>query len=138
MPLKIENLFKSKNVADTWKGLKTLTGENSHGQSQSSMTTGERRTFSNNLNDFFCRYENTDHNLNMSDLINRTSGKSPYDGFTINKEDVKKVFTKVNVRKYVGPDDVCSKLQKVCAPQLCQVFSTLFTWSLKDGIVPGV
>ena len=50
---KIENLFKSKNVADTWKGLKTLTGENSHGQSQSSMTTGERRTFSNNLNDFF-------------------------------------------------------------------------------------
>ena len=32
---KIENMFKSKNVADTWKGLKTLTGENSHGQSQS-------------------------------------------------------------------------------------------------------
>ena len=26
----------------------------------------------------------------------------------------------------------------MCAPQLCQVFSTLFTWSLKDGIVPGV
>ena len=42
---KIENLFKSKNVADTWIGLKTLTGENSHGQSRSSMTTGERRTF---------------------------------------------------------------------------------------------
>ena len=125
-------------MADTWKGLKTLTGENSHGQSQSSMTTGERRTFSNNLNDFFCRYENVDHNLNMSDLINRTSGQSPYDGFTINKEDAKMVFTKVNVRKSVGPDDICSKLLKVCAPQLCQVFSTLFTWSLKDGIVPGL
>ena len=135
---KIENLFKSKNVAVTWKGLKTLTGENSHGQSQSSMTTGERRTFSNNLNDFFCRYENVDHNLNMSDLINRTSGQSPYDGFTINKEDVKMVFTKVNVRKSVGPDGICSKLLKVCAPQLCQVFSTLFTWSLKDCIVPGL
>ena len=26
----------------------------------------------------------------------------------------------------------------MCVPQLCQVFSTLFTWSLKDGIVPGV
>ena len=26
----------------------------------------------------------------------------------------------------------------MCAPQLCQVFSTLFTWSLKDGIDPGV
>ena len=90
--------------------------ENSHGQSQSSMTTGERCTFSNNLNDFFCRYENTDHNQNVSDLINRTSGQSPYDGFTINKEDVKKVFTKVNVRKSAGPDGVCSKLMKVCAP----------------------
>ena len=107
---KIENLFKSIYVADTWKGLKTLTGENSHGQSQSSTTTGERRTSSNNLNDFFCRYENTDYNLNMSDLINRTSGQSTYDGFTINKEDVKKVFTKVNVRKSVGPDGVCRKL----------------------------
>ena len=77
-------------MADTWKGLKTLTGENSHGKSQSSITTGERRTFSNNRNYFFCRYENTDHNPNMSDLINRTSGQSPYDGFAINKEDFKK------------------------------------------------
>ena len=76
------------------KRLKTHTGENSHGQSQSSMTTGERRTFSNNQNDFFCRYENTDHNLNMSDLINRTSGQSPCDGFTINKEDDKKYSLK--------------------------------------------
>ena len=104
-----KNLFKSNNAADTWKGLKTLTGENSHRQSHSSMTTGVRRTFSNNLNDFFCRYENTNHNLNMSDLINRTTGQSPYDGFTINKEDVKKVFTTVNVKKTVGPDGVCSK-----------------------------
>ena len=103
--------------------------------SQSSMTTGEHRTFSNNLNDFFCRYENTDHNLNMSDLINRTTGQSRHDGFTINKEDVKKYSLK---SMSVGPDGVCSKLLKVCAPQLCQVFSTQFTWSLKDGIVPGV
>ena len=73
----------------------------------------------------------------MTDLINRTSGQSPYDGFTINKADVKKVFTKVNVRTSVGQDGVCSKLLKMCAPQLCQVLSTLFTWSLKDGIVPG-
>ena len=102
------------------------------------MTNGEQRTFSNNLNDFFCSYENTDHNLNMWDLVNRTSGQSPYDGFTINKEDVKKVFTKVNVKKSAGPDGECSKLLKVCAPQLCQVFSTLRTWFMKYGIVPGL
>ena len=58
--------------------------------------------------------------------------------FTINKQDVKNVFIKVNVKKYIGPDVVCSNLLKVCAPQLCQVFSALFTWSLKDSIVPGV
>ena len=74
----------------------------------------------------------------MLDLINRTSGQSPYDGFTINKEDVKIVFTKVNVNRSVGKDGECSKLLKVCVTQLCQVFSTLFIWSLKDGIVPGV
>ena len=74
----------------------------------------------------------------MSDLINRTTGQSPNDGFTINKEDVKKIFTKVNVKKYVGPDGVCCKLLNVCTPQLCQVFSTQFTWFLKGGIVSGV
>ena len=76
--------------------------------------------------------------MNMSDLLNRTSGQSLFDGFTINKEDVKKVFTKVNVKKPVGPDGLCCKLLIVCVPHLCQVFSTLFIWSLKDGIVPGV
>ena len=74
----------------------------------------------------------------MSDQINRTTGQSPYDGFTINKEDVKKAFTKVNVKKSVGPDGACCKLLKVCTPQLCQVFSTLFTWSLNGVIVAGV
>ena len=41
-------------------------------------------------------------------------------------------------KKYVGPDVACSKVLKVCVLQHCQVLSTLFTWSLKDGIVPGV
>ena len=67
----------------------------------------------------------TDHNLNISDLINRILGHAPHHEFTINKQVVKKVFTKVNVKKSVGPDFVCSKLLKVRAPQLCQVFSTL-------------
>ena len=38
----------------------------------------------------------------------------------------------------VGPDGVCRKLLKVCAPLLCLLSSTLFTWSLKEGIVPDV
>ena len=82
------------------------------------MTTSEQHIFQNSLNDLFCRYEKTDHNLNMSDLINRTTGQSVYGGFTINKQDVNKVFTKVDVKKSVGKDGVCSELQKVCAPQL--------------------
>ena len=48
------------------------------------------------------------------------------------------IFTIVNAEKPVGPDGVCNKLQKVCAPQLYQVSSTLLTWALKDGIIPGV
>ena len=88
------------------------------------MTDGEQRTFANILYHFYCRYESTDHNLIISDLINRMTGQSPFDGFTINKEDVKKIFTKVNVKRSAGPDGVCCKLLKVCAPQLCQVFST--------------
>ena len=37
--------------------------------------------------------------MNMSDLMNKTTGQSPYDGFTINKDDVKKVLSIVNVKK---------------------------------------
>ena len=62
------------------------------------MTTGEQCTFSDNLNDFFCRYEKSDHNLNISDLINGTTGHTPHHELTLNKPDVKKVLNNVNVK----------------------------------------
>ena len=74
----------------------------------------------------------------MPDLINMTTDQSLFDGFSINKQDVKKVFTKSQCKKVIDPDGVCCKSLKALAPQLSQVFSTLLTWSLKDGIVPGV
>ena len=84
-----------------------------------------KRTFQNNLDDSFCTYEKTD-NLNISDLINRTTCYASHIELTINKQDVRKIFTKVNVKKSVGPDGVCNKLLSVFSPTLSGVCCTVY------------
>ena len=84
-------------------------------------------------------YNNNNNNNDNNDDNNKTTGHAPHHELTTkNKQGIKKVFTEVNVKRSVGPDGECSNLLKVCAPKHCQVFSTLFTWSLKDSTVPGV
>ena len=48
------------NMADAWDGLKTLTGEKKNMSSGSHMTAEEQAKFSNELNDFYCRFERDD------------------------------------------------------------------------------
>ena len=54
---KIEKQFQTGNMADAWDGLKTLKGEKKDMSSGSHMTTEEQVKFSNELNDFYCRFE---------------------------------------------------------------------------------
>ena len=46
------------------------------------------------------------------------------------------MFSKVKTNKAVGPDNICGRIIKSCASQLCHVFSLLFSWSLNDCCVP--
>ena len=45
---------------------------------------------------------------------------------------VESLFAKLKTRKAVRPDGISDRLLKPCASQLCQCFSILFSWSLKD------
>ena len=91
------------------------------------MTTDEQRTFSSHFDDFFCRCENTDHNLNMSNLISWTTDQSPYDGLALNKEDVNKVFTKVNAKTVCWPRWCMFQITKsVCSSTLSGVYHTVY------------
>ena len=60
--VKVEKQFQTGNMAGAWHGLKTLPGEKEkkNNSSGSHMTVEEQVKFSNELNDFYCRFESDD------------------------------------------------------------------------------
>jgi len=53
--------------------------------------------------------------------------------FEIDARIFEGIFLKLNIRKVIGPENICGRLLKSCASQLSIVFSQLFTWSLKEN-----
>ena len=47
-------------------------------------------------------------------------------------------FEHLKVRKASGPDNISGRLLKTCSPQLCEIFSQLFSWSVRDCTVPNL
>ena len=129
-------------MADAWDGLKILTGEKKDMSSGSHMTAEEQVKFSNELNDFDCRFERDnlgeDINSVMLELKEKIIECEEGNDFEINANVVESLFTKLNVKKAAGPDSISGKLLKVCASQLCRVFANLFNWSLRECCIPSV
>ena len=48
------------NMADAWRGLKTLTGQTKPKSVSCMITPNEQLEFSEKLNDFYCRFERDD------------------------------------------------------------------------------
>ena len=65
---KIEK-FQTGNMADAWDGLKTLTGEKKNKSSCSHMTAEEQVKFSNELTDFYCRFERDDLGEDINSVV---------------------------------------------------------------------
>ena len=129
-------------MADAWDGLKTLTGEKKNMSSDSHMTAEEQVKFSNELNDFYCRFERDDlgedTNSVVQELKEKISEREEGKDFEINANVVESLFMKLNVQKAAGPDSISGKLLKVCASQVCSVFANLFNWSLGECCVPSM
>ena len=60
------------------------------------------------------------------------------DDLEIHSKDVASVFKKQKVHKAVGPDGIGGKLLRNCVDQLSYIFSMLFSWSLRDCVVPSL
>ena len=58
------------------------------------------------------------------------------DDCEVEENCVRSMFSKFNTRKACGPDGLSGKRLRFCADRLCWVLSRLFTWSLRDCIVP--
>ena len=65
----IEKQFQTGNMADAWDGLKKLTGEKKNKSSSSHMTAEEQVKFSNELNDFYCRFERDDLGEDINSVV---------------------------------------------------------------------
>ena len=139
---KVEKQFQTGKMADAWDGLKTLTGEKKNKSSGSHMTAEEQVKFSNELNDFYCRFEGDDLgediNCVVQEIKEKISECEEGKDFEINANVVELLFMKLNVKKAAGPESISGKLLKVCASQLCSVFAHLFNWSLRECCVPSV
>ena len=100
---KIEKQFQTGNMANAWDGLKTLTGEKKNMSSGSHMTAEEQVKFSNELNDFYCRFERDDLgediNIVVLKLKEKISECEEGKDFEINANVVESLFTKLTVKK---------------------------------------
>ena len=119
-----------------------LTGQTKAKCSASLLSPDEQKEFSEELNQFYCRFEYSDLDKELDDVILCLQEKieNEDDVFDTNlcAKDVKSLFVKLKTRKAVGPDGISARLLKPCASLLCQVFSILFSRSLKDCCVPNL
>ena len=74
----------------------------------------------------------------MSDMRKRVEATDDSVDFQIESNDVESLFKRLNTIKAVVPDRICGKLLRLCASQLSCVFTTLFSWSLRDCTVPSI
>jgi hypothetical protein len=128
-------------MADAWKGLKILSGQTKTNKTTPPVSVAEQSNFSEELNSFYCRFERPDLDCKLprvvSDLNERTVDCDVFE-CDVEAKDVERAFLKLKTKKAVGPDNISARLLKLCASQLCHVFSFLFSWSLKDCCVPNL
>ncbi|KAL0178960.1 hypothetical protein M9458_024402, partial [Cirrhinus mrigala] len=102
-----------------------------------SPSTEVNQQLSEDLNEFYCRFETphtrSDHLLTQP-LTTPTNPFSPPPALQINEE---KVFRKNKRRKAPGPDGVTPACLKTCADQLAPIFSQIFNRSLELCEVPS-
>ena len=73
------------------------------------------------------------HN-DLSDMLSDCTATSQ--PLIISAHSVRSMFHKCNIRKSSGPDMITGKFLKVCADQLCDIFTDLFNSSLTQHKVP--
>lgn len=54
----------------------------------------------------------------------------------VNKERVQRVFQRLKERKSLGPDGIGGRVLRNCAEQLADIFSFIFSWSLRAHSAP--
>ena len=138
---KVESKFATKNLSEAFQGLKMLTGQAKPKLSNSFLSEDEKSTFAGDLNTFYTRFERDDLKGDLDSMVSFLKdeiSKSQGENIEVDKDMVRSYFSKLNIRKACGPDGLSGRVLKYCADQLCSVFTRLFTWALRDCVVPSL
>lgn len=129
--LKLENLFKTNNCKEAWKGLKILCGYNNKNKL---VNISDINNYVNELNDFYLRFDNHDFSQECDEIISNIPGDNY--SLVITIEDVTRALKLVKINKSSGPDNVCAKVLKSCAEFLAAPLYSIFQSSLDTCTVP--
>lgn len=124
---KVEDHFLDNDPRRVWQGIQHITNY----KGSSATPTNTNASLAEELNCFFARFE-----ANISSLDSLTPPVAGSCALTLQEHEVKRALVMVNPKKAAGPDGVPGKVLKVCADQLCTVFTNIFNLSLAQAIVP--
>ena len=111
---RIEGHFNERDPQGIWQGIQHLTNYRGN---KDPAPRGISHTLAVELNHFFARCEVDETNSAPALLPSATDKPA----FTVNVEDVRKVFCRVNPRKAAGPDNIRGKVLRDCADQLAEI-----------------
>lgn len=119
---KVERLFQNRIAREDWKGVKAFVGlskrQNSHCPTEQTPVE-----FAEDLNDFYCRFDQRDFCLERSALNTELLDQSVFvSNISIQIEDVERVFQGIKPSKALDPDKISGCLLKTCFRAVCGVF----------------
>ena len=131
---KLEENFKSNDMKEVWKGLKTIVG---YSKKEGSIHISNGN-YVNELNTFYARFDCHNFSENITSLINDISRDNSDPLPSVKECDVKQVFSSLKKNKACGPDNITSNTLKSCSKQLAPVFTSIFNKSLLSKDIPQI
>ena len=123
---KLESDISSTNPRDLWNGVQKIADYNFKSKSK----IPDDPSLPDDLNVFYSRFDHPSPAPIVPAAAERT--------LFIPNSDTKREFLKLNMRKAPGPDNVSPRLLRMCASQLCGIFTEIFNWSLRICQVPVI
>ena len=131
---KIEQNFQTNDMKKVWEGMHLMSGRKKVNKPTVLCTSN---VYANEMNDFYARFDCHDFSEEKKKIVHELLNESEmYNDVIIDEFEVLKAMKSINPSKACGPDNLSPKVIKLCADQLCGIFSFIFNLSLSDCQIP--
>ena len=118
---KLESNFSEGKAKESWQNLATITG---YKKKSGEIRTNDDQKFANDLNEFYTRFDKHDYSEEQRVEISKVIDKLD-DPINVTEEEIRTLFKKLNAKSASGPDNIPSKVLKLCSDSLAYVFTAL-------------